>query len=254
MGLRRGVMADTLPLRFGIAGLGSAGSALIRPILDNHAFTLAAAADQDESVLARFGADFPTARCFQSVEAMVESDALDIVFVATPTHLHSAHVLAALAAGKHVVTEKPMSVGLEQAASMIDAADKAGRVLMVGHSFSYETPIREMRRLVRGGTLGPLRMLHNWYFTDWIYRPRVADELETRLGGGIVMRQGAHQFDLIRLIGGGLVRSVRAMTGRWDMARPAEGAHTTVLEFEDGTVATAVYSGYDRFRSAELGF
>jgi phthalate 4,5-cis-dihydrodiol dehydrogenase len=247
-------MADTIPLRFGIAGLGSAGSALIRPILDNQAFTLAAAADQDESVLARFGADFPTARCFHSVEAMVESDALDIVFVATPTHLHSAHVLAALAAGKHVVTEKPMSVGLEQAASMIDAADKAGRVLMVGHSFSYETPIREMRRLVRGGTLGPLRMLHNWYFTDWIYRPRMADELETRLGGGIVMRQGAHQFDLIRLIGGGLVRSVRAMTGRWDMARPAEGAHTTFLEFEDGTVATAVYSGYDRFRSAELGF
>jgi phthalate 4,5-cis-dihydrodiol dehydrogenase len=247
-------MPSAQPLRFGIAGLGSAGSALIQPVLSNPAFSLAAAADKEESVRARFGADFPQARCFPRVEEMAESDLVDVVFVATPTHLHTEHVLAALAAGKHVVTEKPMAVGLEQAAAMIAAADKAGRVLMVGHSFSYETPIREMRRLVRGGTLGPLQMLHNWYYTDWIYRPRVVEELETRLGGGIVLRQGAHQFDLIRLIGGGLVRSVRAMTGRWDAGRPAEGAHTTFLEFESGAVGTAVYSGYDRFRSAELGF
>jgi phthalate 4,5-cis-dihydrodiol dehydrogenase len=246
--------SKSTPLRFAIAGLGSAGTAMIRPALKNPAFVLAAVADTDAATLAQFSRDFPEAKTFTSVDALAESDAADVIFVATPTQLHTAHVRAAIRGGKHVVTEKPMAVSLDDAGAMIEAAEKAGVILMVGHSFGYETPIKEMRRLVRSGEFGPLKMLHNWYYTDWIYRPRVAEELDTKLGGGIVLRQGAHQFDVIRLIGGGLVRSVRAMTGRWDTNRPSEGAHTAFLEFEDGAVATAVYSGYDRFQSAELGF
>jgi phthalate 4,5-cis-dihydrodiol dehydrogenase len=87
-----------------------------------------------------------------------------------------------------------------------------------------------------------------------MYRPRNPGELNTELGGGVTFRQGSHQFDLLRLIGGGLVRSVRAMTGVWDEERPTEGSHVVYLEFEDGTPATAVYSGYDRFHTAELTF
>ena len=247
-------MAEAKPLRFAIAGLGSAGSAMIQPALNNPVFTLAAVADRDAALLAQVKRDHPGVATFDTVEAMAASDTVDIVFVATPTHLHTSHVLTAIRNGKHVVTEKPMATSFADAVTMIEAADKAGVVFMVGHSFSYETPIREMRRLVRSGELGPLRMLHNWYYTDWIYRPRIAEEMDSKLGGGVVFRQGSHQFDVLRLIGGGLVRSVRAMTGRWDSARPADGAHTVFLEFEDGVAATAVYSGYDHFRTAELGF
>lgn len=244
----------TAPLRFAIAGLGSAGSAMIRPVVKNRHFTLAAVADRDPEVLAHIRRDYPDTATFETVEAMAGSDQVDIVFVATPTHLHSAHVRAAIRAGKHVVSEKPMATSLDDALAMIEAADKAGVIFMVGHSFGYETPIKAMRELVRGGRLGALKMLHNWYYTDWIYRPRNGEELDTSLGGGVILRQGSHQFDIIRLIGGGLVRSVRAMTGRWDATRPADGAHTVFMEFEDGVAATAVYNGYDHFRTAELGF
>jgi len=58
----------------------------------------------------------------------------------------------------------------------------------------------------------------------------------------------------LRTIAGGMVRSVRAMTGMWDESRPVVGCHTVFLEFEDGTAATAVYSGYDHFNSRELTF
>ena len=247
-------MRDSGGLRFGIAGLGSAGAAMIQPVLRNPGFTLAAVADKDAAVLAQFRRDFPNTETFDSVEALADSDAVDVIFVATPTHLHAAHVRAAIRGGKHVVTEKPMATGIDDAAAMIAAAQEARVTFMVGHSFGYETPIKEMRALVRSGKLGALKMLHNWYYTDWIYRPRVAEEMDSSLGGGVVLRQGSHQFDILRLIGGGLVRSVRAMTGRWDASRPADGAHTVFMEFEDGVVATAVYSGYDRFRTAELGF
>jgi len=224
------------------------------PVLRNPAFSLAAAADNDDAIRARFGADFPDAVVFSSVESLAESDTADVIFVATPTHLHGEHVLAAIQGGKHVISEKPIATNLDEALRVIEAADEAGVLFMVGHSFGYEAPIREMRRIVREGTLGALRMMHNWYFTDWLYRPRVPEELDTALGGGVTFRQGSHQIDIIRLIGGGRVRSVRAMTGSWDPSRPAIGAHTIFLEFEDSVAATAVYSGYDRFRSAELGF
>jgi phthalate 4,5-cis-dihydrodiol dehydrogenase len=95
-------------------------------------------------------------------------------------------------------------------------------------------------------------MINSWYFTDWLYRPRLPEELDTRQGGGVTFRQGAHQFDIIRYLGGGLIRSVRAMTGAWDRTRPTEGSYVAFLEFEDQTVATAVYSGYDHLHSIEL--
>jgi phthalate 4,5-cis-dihydrodiol dehydrogenase len=69
---------------------------------------------------------------------------------------------------------------------------------------------------------------------------------------GVVLNQGPHHVDIVRLIGGGLVRSVRAMTGIWDKARGYEGSYSSYLEFEDGTPATLVYSGYGFFDTAEL--
>jgi phthalate 4,5-cis-dihydrodiol dehydrogenase len=124
--------------------------------------------------------------------------------------------------------------------------------MLVGHSQSYEPPIRALRDLVAGGQLGRLRLINGWYFNDWLYRPRLPAELDTAQGGGVVFRQGAHHFDIARLIGGGLVRSVRANVGVWDPARPTEGSYSAFLDFEDGATASLVYSGYDHFHTTEL--
>jgi phthalate 4,5-cis-dihydrodiol dehydrogenase len=107
--------------------------------------------------------------------------------------------------------------------------------------------IRRMATMVRGGELGKLGMLHTWHFTDWMYRPRLPDELDVARGGGPVYRQASHQVDIIRQIGGGQLRSVRASTIELDSERPAAGAYTAYLEFDDGTPATIVYSGYGHF-------
>jgi phthalate 4,5-cis-dihydrodiol dehydrogenase len=89
-------------------------------------------------------------------------------------------------------------------------------------------------------------------FTDFLYRPRRPEELDTAQGGGVVFSQAAHQVDIVRLLGGGAVRSLRAMTGRWDSARPCEGAYSAWLQFENGAVATMTYSGYAHFDSDEF--
>jgi phthalate 4,5-cis-dihydrodiol dehydrogenase len=155
---------------------------------------------------------------------------------------------------KHVLVAKPMAVTLEDGERMVGLATRNGLSLIEAHPQSMEIPVLKMREVVESGELGRVRMMHNWTYSAWLYQPRMPEELDTKLGGGVTFRQGAHQFDILRLIGGGVVRSVRAMTGRWDPTRPTEGAHTAFLDFADGTVATAVFSGYDRFLSSELTF
>jgi phthalate 4,5-cis-dihydrodiol dehydrogenase len=155
----------------------------------------------------------------------------------------------ALESRKHVLIEKPMTLTLEDADRMIGVADRHGLQLAVNVKHSFEPRILKIRELVRSGELGRLRMLNTWYFNDWLYSPRTAEELNPALGGGVPWRQGPHQMDILRTIAGGLVRSVRAMTGVWDARRPVAGSYASFLEFEDGTVATAVYSGHDHFNS-----
>jgi phthalate 4,5-cis-dihydrodiol dehydrogenase len=244
---------DMPTLRVAIAGLGTAGCMMLPAVLKHPHLQLTAAADIDAEPLEHFQRDFQV-EIHRHVADLCRSPHVDAIYLATPTHLHTEHALTAMQEGKHVVLEKPMALTLDDAEVMIQTAERYGVQLVVGHSHSFERPIRAMREIVRSGELGRLRMLHNWYFTDWMYRPRHAGELDTRLGGGVTFRQGSHQFDIIRMIGGGLVRSVRAMTGVWDAQRPTEGSHVVYLEFEDGTPATAVYSGYDRFHTSELTF
>jgi phthalate 4,5-cis-dihydrodiol dehydrogenase len=93
-------------------------------------------------------------------------------------------------------------------------------------------------------------MVNTWNYNEFMYRPRMKHELA--MTRGVVLNQGPHHVDIVRLIGGGMVRSVRAMTGVWDKARQWEGSYTCYLEFEDGTPATLVYSGYGFFDTAEL--
>jgi phthalate 4,5-cis-dihydrodiol dehydrogenase len=89
-------------------------------------------------------------------------------------------------------------------------------------------------------------------FTDFIYRPRRPEELDTAQGGGAIFNQAAHHIDMARLLGGGLLKSVRADTGVWDPARPTEGAYSAFLTFEDGAFASMTYSGYAHFDSDEF--
>jgi phthalate 4,5-cis-dihydrodiol dehydrogenase len=238
-------------IRLGIAGLGQAGAAIVPAIARNPAFSITAAADPRADATAAFQRDTGAAT-HADVEQLCGDPAVDAVYIATPTHLHARHTLAAIAAGKHVLVEKPLATSLEDAAAMVEAAAAARMQLVVGHSHSFEPPIRAMRELVVGGSLGRLAMVHTWNYTDWLERPRLAEELDTSLGGGVLFRQGAHQADILRWVGGGLVRSVRANVTASGDARRTEGGHTIFLEFESGAAATAVYSGFGHLDAREL--
>jgi phthalate 4,5-cis-dihydrodiol dehydrogenase len=239
------------PIRIGIVGMGAAGWAFLPAIRNSAQFQLAAVAEPAADVRAAVASETGVA-VHADLAAMLRQDGIDAVYVATPTELHPEHVAQTCAARKHVLTEKPMAIRVEQAEAMVQAAERAGVALQVGHSHSYDLPIARMREIVASGVLGRVRMIHTWNFTDWMARPRRPAEFDVEQGGGVTYRQGAHQIDILRLIGGGLVDSVRAATFDWHESRRSIGAHTIFLRFADGAAATAIYNGYGHFSGSEL--
>ena len=241
----------SLPLRLGVAGLGRAFSLLLPTFLQDPRVRLVAATDPNPAACARFTEEFG-GRVHPDVAALCTNPEVEAVYIATPHQMHAEHVVCALRQGKHVLVEKPMAITLEACLAMAEAAEAAQRVLIVGPSHSFDGPVLQAWHGIRSGMYGRVRMIHAFNYTDFLYRPRRPEELDTAQGGGVVFSQGAHQIDIVRLLGGGRVRSVRAHTGAWDAARPTEGAYSALLQFEDGAFANATYSGYAHFDSDVL--
>jgi phthalate 4,5-cis-dihydrodiol dehydrogenase len=239
-------------LKIGVLGIG-VGAAEILPAMDSMAeLDLAAGADIVAETRDRFKERYPNAKVYDSAEKLCADPDIEAVWVATPNRFHAEHAILAANHGKHVVVEKPMALSIEQAEQMLEAADKHGIKLLAGHTQSFSPPIRTMRKIIQSGQIGKLRAVHMMAYSDWMLRPRTADELDPNQGGGVPYRQVPHQADSVRLLGGGLLRSVRAMTGQWMPERPIPGYYCAYLEFEDGTPATIIHNGYGYFLGNEL--
>jgi phthalate 4,5-cis-dihydrodiol dehydrogenase len=238
-------------LRLGVAGLGRAFTVMLPTFTGDARIALVAAADVRAQARQRFAADF-NAKSYETVEELSADPTVDAVYVATPHQFHANHAALAARNGKHLLIEKPMALTLDECAAIIDAARNAGVHIVVGHSHSFDAPVRRLRALIESGEFGDVRMINAIDYTDYLYRPRRLEELDTAKGGGAVFNQAAHQVDIVRLIGGGRVTSVRAATGAWDPARPTEGAYAALLTLANGAFASLTYSGYGHFDSDEF--
>ncbi len=242
----------TKALKLGLIGVGVGAAEMLPAMEAMEEIDLFAAADVVPETRERFKARYPNARVYDSAEALVKDPDVEAVWIASPNRFHGPHTILAAEHGKHVVVEKPMALTIEQAEQMVEAADKNKVKLLAGHTRSYTLPIQAMRKIIVSGKLGKVRAIHLMAYSDWMLRPRTADELDINQGGGIPYRQGPHQIDTVRVLGGGLLRSVRANTGQWMPERNIPGYYSAYLEFEDGTPATIIHNGYGYFLGAEL--
>lgn len=238
-------------LKMGVVGLGRAFTLMLPTFVHDSRVTLVGATDPIAQARAQFEKDFG-APSYDSIEALCANPAVEVLYIASPHQFHAEHVRLAASFGKHVMVEKPMALTVDECTGMIDAARSAGVHLIVGHSHSFNTPIRRTRELIDSGRYGAVKMINALNYTDFLYRPRRPEELDTAAGGGVIHSQATHQMDIVRLLGGGLVRSVRAHTGAWDATRPTEGAYSALIGFEGGAFASATYSGYGHYDSDEL--
>lgn len=240
-------------MRVGVAGLGVASTNALPEIAAHPRVRLTAAADPRPEAREAFARQYQAA-AYETVEALCESPDVDAVYVLTPNRWHARHAIMAAERGKQVIADKPMALTLADCDAMIAAAERHGVRLLVGHSQGLDGPIVQMANLVASGELGRLLTVNTWFFSDWLYRPRGQEEFESADSEGLVLRQGPPQVDVVRMVGGGLVQTVRAATSRADPTRPGDGSYVAYLEFADGAPATLVYSAYAHFDSSELTF
>ena len=239
------------PLKLGVIGLGRAFTLMLPTFAADPRIRMVAAHDPRADARERFAQEFD-AKVFEDAEALCADADVKAVYIASPHQFHVAHVKCAAKHGKHVLVEKPMALSVDDCREMIAAANEGGVKLLVGHSHSYDLPYLRARAMIRSGAYGHVRMINALNFTDFLYRPRRPEELDTTQGGGVVFSQAAHQVDIVRLLAGAKATSVRAFTGNWDAARNTEGAYSAQIRFEDGSFASLTYSGYAHFDTDEF--
>ena len=238
------------PIGVGVIGLGRAFTLMLNTFRCDPRVRLVAACDPYALARTQFEKDF-SGRTYQAAVALCADEQVELVYIASPHQFHAQHVAMAAAHGKHVLLEKPMAITLDDCTHAMDAMRVAGRALIVGPSHSFDAPVLKAREIIDSGAVGEVRMIHALNYTDFLYRPRRPEELKTEEGGGVIHSQAAHQMDIIRLLGGGMLRTVRALTGQWDATRATEGAYSALLRFESGAFANMTYSGYGHFDSDE---
>ncbi|MEU9664262.1 Gfo/Idh/MocA family oxidoreductase [Streptomyces bobili] len=197
--------------------------------------------------------------------ALIARDDVDLVDICTPGDSHAEIALAALAAGKHVLCEKPLANTVEEAETMTRAAETAfttgGRLAMVGFNYRRVPATALARRMVAEGRLGRLRHVRVAYLQDWLNDPefpltwRLRKE---RAGSGSLGDLGAHIVDLAQHLVGEPLAGVSALTETFVRQRPLPGGPSSGLAAGAGGAGTATVTVDDaavftgRFASGAL--
>jgi phthalate 4,5-cis-dihydrodiol dehydrogenase len=238
------------PVRLGIAGLGLAGSFMIRAATVHPHIRLCAAMDPLPRPREAFAREFG-APVYGDFDQLCRDASVEAIYISSPHHFHAVQAIAALQHGKHVLVEKPLALTLAECDAVVEAADRSGLQLIVGHTHAFDPNVRAMRQIIQSGELGRLGMILTFNYNDFLFRPHRDDEFDSKKGGGILFNQVAHQVEIARLLGGS-VRSVRANVGSPDPARRAPGHCTAFLEFDSGAAASITFSALDFFDSDEF--
>lgn len=233
-----------------VIGLGRGFMLTLPSILADARLKLVAACDPRPEARSAFEKQFNGYSTTHPDDLLAQKE-VEVVYVASPHQFHKEHAVKALEAGKHVLIEKPIAIDLADSRQIVDAAKKSQCHVTVGPCHSFDPQIQASLDLIRSGRYGRLRMINASYYTDFMYRPRRKEELNTEDGGGVVFSQGAHQIDIVRLLAGGMVHKIAAYTGIWDKSRASEGAYSALLQFQNGVCANLTYSGYAHFDSDE---
>jgi predicted dehydrogenase len=220
------------------------------------------------------------APAYESYEEMLADGRVDVVHLTTPNHLHHPQARQALAAGKHVVCEKPLAVTSEQSSELVELAERSGLVHCTNFNIRFYPLVQEARERVCAGELGEVWSVHGGYLQDWLAQPtdwnwRLEPEKagELRAVGDI----GSHWMDLTQFVTGSRIVEVFADLGtaipvrrrpkgevetfasaddveREDAPMSAEDVAHILLRYENGARGSLVLSQVAMGRKNSLRF
>ena len=233
-------------IRVGVIGVGNMGTAHAACLHEGRidGMRLTAVCDLRAERLEECARRFPEAERFEDYRAMIHSGLVDAVIVAVPHPLHSDVAMAALDAGLHALTEKPIDVRVSKARQLCAAAKKSGKVFAIMLNQRTNPLFRRAREIVQSGQMGALKrtvwIITNWYRTQFYYDSGSWRATWAGEGGGVLLNQAPHNLDLWQWICGMPVK-VRAFCheGKWHDIE-VEDDVTAYVEYENGATGTFI--------------
>lgn len=149
------------PVRTALVGYGYWGANLARNIAAAASLRLVGVGDADPGRRAAADAALAGIRTWHDLDDALADDEVEAVVLATPAAMHGQQALAVLEAGRHLMVEKPLAMDVAEAESVVKAADVAGKVAMVGHTFLYSPPVQRLREYIQSGELGRVQYLYS---------------------------------------------------------------------------------------------
>lgn len=152
-------------------------------------------------------------KAYASLEELLADDRVEVVHVTSPNHLHHPQVKRVLAAGRHVVCEKPLAMTSDESRELVGLARQSGKVNAVNFNIRYYPLNQHVSETVRGGTIGDVRLVSGHYFQDWLLLETDWNwRLEPDLGGSLraVGDIGSHWLDLVTFMTGLRITEVMA--------------------------------------------
>ena len=186
----------------------------------------------------QFAAECGIPNAYNSVDALLADPKVQAVYISTTNELHFEQVMAAAAAGKHVLCEKPLALKAEEAIAMVQACRNAGVVMATNHHLRNAATHRKMRDLIQQGAIGrPLfaRVFHAVYLPPHLQGWRLD---KPQAGGGVILDITVHDIDTLRFTLDSELVEVVGMTQTAAMAKAGlEDGVMAVMRFENGVVA-----------------
>jgi predicted dehydrogenase len=187
-------------VRIGILGAARiTEKALIAPAREVASATVTAVAARGKARAEAFALRYGIPTSYGSYDELLADPAIDAVYVPLPNSLHVPWTLRAIAAGKHVLCEKPFASNAAEAAQVQPAAEKSGLVVMEAMHYRYHPLVREMESAIASGAIGT--PLHAQCWTSWPITEMLDIRYEYALGGGALMDGGCYAIDCLRLAG-----------------------------------------------------
>lgn len=233
-------------LRIGLVGCGGIARRHAEAVTAAAGAELAAVCDVDVPIMERFLADHvpdaPRPALFTDQEALYAESDLDGAVIATPHTMHFDHASRALAAGCHVLLEKPMVTTVADAYALRDRAAAAGKLLLIGYNTPCTPAFQRLRAIVREGRLGPLELVTGYLTQPWMENTSRGWRRDPALsGGGQAYDSGAHLLNSLIWTLEESPAEVYAMIDR--KGQPVDINSALVARFGSGVLATIVISG-----------
>lgn len=241
----QGTLGRAMDSNFGVAifGAGRAGAGHARAVASVPGAELVAVFDADAERAAAF-AEVHGCEAFTDQDAVLRREDVPIVTVALPNFLHEQATVAAASAGKHIFLEKPMADTLEECDRILAAVERAGVLLLVGHSQRYFASTVQARQLLQGGTLGRAVFATDTWYKPFGVASRLPWFLDRASGGGMWLMNGAHMIDRTCWVLDTEVEAIRAWIGSPFHSLSADDACMAMLRLRNGLSATIVHAGY----------